>query len=438
MSSERALIGAILVNNQAMDNIDLQPNQFEHYGELFGYLRNQITKGKVCDTVSVAQEIAHSDLSNEFDLSELTRIVFDACPMASVQRHAEIVREGYGKRLIRQVCVSAVNQTDSGATFEETVNFISSSLLDMEIQDRKGAQELNKVLANYMDVIQNRLERKELKVGTGLVALDELLGGGLEPGQLVIVAGRPGMGKSAFSIGVANAAQEPVLIVNMEMENTQTAERFVANVGSTHLSWLRNPTEDSENWLRMTNAVQILSDRENMIFLDDNPTQSIFSIRAEARRIQRKHGLGCVVVDYLSLLEGSDAKERHNQVAEFSRGLKRLAKELNVPVVALAQLSRKVEERADKRPIMSDLRESGQIEQDADIIIFLYREEKYNEHTEWKGVAELIVAKQRQGDTGTVKCEYKGQYTRFQDLPLGWIAPAPKIEEKPKKVRSYD
>jgi replicative DNA helicase len=430
MSSERVLIGAILTNNQAMDNVDLKPHHFERYGELFGYLQDQISKGRTVDPVSVSQGLAHTEMGNEYDLRELTRIVFDACPMSSIQRHAEIIREGYGKRLIRQVCISAVNQTEDGSSFEETVNYISASLLDMEIQNRKGAQELNTVLSGYMDVIQTRLEGGGKKLNSGLTDLNELLGGGFEAGQLVIVAGRPGMGKSAFSLGLATSAKDPVLIVNMEMENMQTAERFVANVGSAHLGWLRNPTEDSENWGRMTYAIQRLAEKENTIFLDDCPSQSLFSIRAEARRIQRKHGLGCVIVDYLSLMEGSDAKERHNQVAEFSRGLKRLAKELNVPVVALAQLSRKVEERADKRPIMSDLRESGQIEQDADIIIFLYREEQYNQHTDWKGIAELIVAKQRQGDTGTVRCEYKGQYTRFQDLPLGWIAPAPQEQQK--------
>lgn len=435
MNSERALIGAILTNNQTMDNIDLKPIHFEHYGELFGYLQKQISKGKAVDPVSVAQGIENTDIGREFDLKELMSLMFDACATSNLPLHSGLIREGYGKRLIRQVCMSAVNQTQEGATFEETVNFISASLLDMELTSRKGAQELNSVLAGYIDVIQNRLEGGEKKMSTGLTDLDTMLGGGLEAGQLVIVAGRPGMGKSAFSLGLANAAVDPILIVNMEMENMQTAERFVANVGSAHLSWLRNPTEKSDNWARMTHAIHRLAERENKVFLDDCPSQSLFSIRAEARRIQRKHGLGCVVVDYLSLMEGSDAKERHNQVAEFSRGLKRLAKELNVPVVALAQLSRKVEERGDKRPLMSDLRESGQIEQDADIIIFLYREEQYDKNTTWKGVAELIVAKQRQGETGNVKCEYQGQYTRFQDMPEGWIAPQP--AEKPKTGRSY-
>lgn len=434
MNSERVLIGAILTNNQVMDNIDLKPVHFEYYGELYAYLQGQISKGKTVDAVSVSQGIQHTELGHEFDLGELTRIVFDACPQSSVGRHAEIIREGYGKRLIRNVCVSAVNQTENGATFEETVNYISASLLDMELQSRKGAQDITAVLSGFMDLMQDRLDGKVKKIDTGLTDLNGILGGGFEPGQLVIVAGRPGMGKSAFSLGLANAAVEPILIVNMEMENMQTAERFVAHIGSTHLTWLRNPTQDSQNWDRLTAAIQRISGQENKIFLDDCPTQSLFSIRAEARRIQRKHGLGCVIVDYLSLMEGSEAKERHNQVAEFSRGLKRLAKELQVPVIALAQLSRKVEERTDKRPVMSDLRESGQIEQDADIIIFLYREEQYNPHTDWKGIAELIVAKQRQGETGNVKCEYKGQYTRFQDLPLGWVAPQPK--EEPKKPRN--
>jgi replicative DNA helicase len=435
MNSERVLIGAILTNNQVMDNIDLKPVHFEHYGELFVYIQSLIIKGKVADPVTVAHGLQHSELGNEFDIAELTKIVFDACPQSSVSRHAEIIRDVYGKRLIRNVCVSAVNQTESGSTFEETLNYISASLLDMELQDRKGAQDITQVLAGFMDVMQTRLDGGEIKTDTGLTDLNELLGGGFESGQLVIVAGRPGMGKSAFSLGLANSAKAPILIVNMEMENMQTAERFLAHVGSAHLGWLRNPTQDSQNWDRLSAAIGKISSQENMVFLDESPSQSIFSIRSEARRIQRKYGLGCVVVDYLTLMEGSEAKERHNQVSEFSRGLKRLAKELKVPVVALAQLSRKVEERADKRPIMSDLRESGQIEQDADIIIFLYREEQYNEHTDWKGVAELIVAKQRQGETGTVRCEYKGQYTRFQDLPLGWIAP--QANDQPKKQRNY-
>lgn len=436
MNSERVLIGAILSNNQVMDNIDLKPMHFEHYGQLFAYIQGQILKGNSVDPVSVASGIAHTELGHEFDIAELTRIVFDACPTSSVKRHAEIIREGYGKRLIRNVCISAVNQTQDGATFEETVNYIASHLLDLDIETRNGAQELNQVLIGYADIIQARCDgdTKE-KVSAGLTALDEKVGGGFEPGQLIIVAGRPGMGKSAFSLGVATSAVKPVLIVNMEMENMQTAERFVAHVGSAHLGWLRNPNEDSNNWGRLSHAFEQLALKENMVFLDDCPTQSIFSIMAEARKIQRKHGLGCIIVDYLSLMTGSGAKDRHEQVAEFSRGLKMLAKELQVPVIALAQLSRKCEERADKRPIMSDLRESGQIEQDADVIIFLYREEQYNEHTDWKGIAELIVAKQRQGETGTVICEYKGQYTRFQDLPDGWIAP--QAQEQTKRSRNH-
>jgi len=247
--------------------------------------------------------------------------------------------------------------------------------------------------------------------------IDELHG--LQPGDLVIVAGRPSMGKTSWALNVAEHAaikdKLPVAIFSMEMPGEQLAMRLLSSLGRIDQHKIRSGRLDEEDWPRLSSAVQILS--EAPLYIDDTAALTPAELRARARRLKREHGLGLIIVDYLQLMQVPGTREnRATEISEISRSLKALAKELHVPVVALSQLNRGVEQRPNKRPMMSDLRESGAIEQDADLIVFLYRDEVYNEDSPDKGVAEVIIGKQRNGPVGTVRLTFLGQYTRFENF----------------------
>ena len=261
-------------------------------------------------------------------------------------------------------------------------------------------------------------------VPTGFSDLDERTSG-FQPGDLIIVAGRPSMGKTAFSLNIAeNVALEtrlPVAVFSMEMAATQLAARMIGSVGRLDQHRMRNGNLEDEDWVRLTTALGKLNDAP--VFIDEGAGLSSFEVRARARRLHRQTGkLGLIVVDYLQLMTGAAGRQNENratEISEISRSLKALAKELDVPVVALSQLNRGLEQRTDKRPVMSDLRESGAIEQDADLILFIYRDEVYNPDSQDKGTAEIIIAKQRNGPIGRVRLTFMGQFTRFENHVSG-------------------
>ena len=259
-------------------------------------------------------------------------------------------------------------------------------------------------------------------VPTGFVDLDRMTSG-LQPGDLVIVAGRPSMGKTALSLNIGEhvAVEQglPVAVFSMEMGATQLAMRMVCSVGRLDQQRLRTGRLLDDDWPRLTNAMQKMQDTQ--LFIDETPALSALELRARARRLARQCGqLGLVIVDYLQLMAGSSTGEnRATEISEISRGLKGLAKELGCPVIALSQLNRSLEQRPNKRPVMSDLRESGAIEQDADVILFIYRDEVYNPDSPDKGTAELIIGKQRNGPIGTVRLTFVGQYTKFENFTGG-------------------
>ena len=241
---------------------------------------------------------------------------------------------------------------------------------------------------------------------------------GLQPGDLVIIAGRPSMGKTTFAVNIAEnaaiGARVPTAIFSMEMPASQLAFRMISSLGRVDQTHLRTGNFPDEDWSRINTAVQLMSDAP--IFIDDTAGLAPTEIRARARRLQREHGLGLIVVDYLQLMQVPGNQEnRATEISEISRSLKALAKELSVPVIALSQLNRSVEQRTDKRPVMSDLRESGAIEQDADMIIFIYREEVYNPDTPRKGIADIVIAKQRNGPIGEFPLTFVGRYTKFEN-----------------------
>jgi replicative DNA helicase len=254
-------------------------------------------------------------------------------------------------------------------------------------------------------------------ISTGYTEFDKLTAG-LQSGDLVIIAGRPSMGKTTLAVNIAeNAAigsKVPTAIFSMEMPSQQLAFRMISSLGRVDQSHLRTGRFPDEDWSRINTAVQLMSDAP--LFIDDTPGLSPTEIRARSRRLQREHGLGLIVVDYLQLMQVPGNKEnRATEISEISRSLKGLAKELELPIIALSQLNRSVEQRTDKRPVMSDLRESGAIEQDADVIIFIYREEVYNQDTPRKGIADISIAKQRNGPIGDFPLTFVGRYTKFEN-----------------------
>jgi replicative DNA helicase len=285
---------------------------------------------------------------------------------------------------------------------------------------RGGFQDIKDLLTTTVEQIDYLFQSDGHITGvpTGFDKFDDMTTG-LHPGELVIVAGRPSMGKTTFAMNIAeNAAighKAPVAVFSMEMPGEQLAMRMISSLGRIDQHHIRTGQLTDEDWPRITSAVHMLS--EAKMFVDDTPALSPSEIRARARRMKRKHGLGLIVIDYLQLMQvGGSSENRATEISEISRGLKALAKELNVPVIALSQLNRSLEQRTDKRPIMSDLRESGAIEQDADVIVFIYRDEVYNEDSPQKGTAEIIIAKQRNGPIGKSVLTFLGKYTKFENF----------------------
>jgi len=298
------------------------------------------------------------------------------------------------------------------------------------MRGRGGFQDIKDLLTKTVETIDFlfQSEGNITGISTGFDKFDESTTG-LHPGELIIVAGRPSMGKTTFAMNIAeNAAigsKVPVAVFSMEMPGEQLAMRMISSLGRIDQHHIRTGQLTDEDWPRITSAVHMLS--EANLFIDDTPAMSPNEVRARARRMKRKHGLGLVVVDYLQLMQVHGASEnRATEISEISRGLKALAKELHVPVIALSQLNRSLEQRPDKRPIMSDLRESGAIEQDADLIVFIYRDEVYNDDSPDKGMAEIIIAKQRNGPIGKSVLTFLGKYTKFENyIPEMYINDGP-------------
>jgi replicative DNA helicase len=261
-------------------------------------------------------------------------------------------------------------------------------------------------------------------VSTGFTELDRMTAG-LQPGDLIIIAGRPSMGKTTLAINIAeNAAVGkgvPVAIFSMEMSAEQLSMRMISSLGRVHQGSLRTGNFNDEDWTRINAAVAQMS--EAPIFIDETPALTPTEVRARARRLKREKGLGLIVIDYLQLMQvGGSVENRTAEISEISRGLKALAKEMHCPVIALSQLNRSVEQRAEKKPVMSDLRESGAIEQDADVIMMIYREEVYDQNTPRKGIADIIFTKQRNGPVGEVQLAFMGEYTKFENLATeNWV-----------------
>jgi len=433
IDAEQSVLGGLLIDNGAFDKVGDVVTDGDFYRDdhrrIFRHVSRLIERGKPADVVTVDEAIKVSeDKDKTGGITYLAALAGNTPSAHNVRRYAEIVREcAVLRKLIEvsaEIADSALNRMgkDVGQLLDEAESKVFQ-IAEAGARTRQGFMEIQPLLTQVMeriDLLYHKDNPSDITgIPTGYRDLDRETSG-LQPGDLIIIAGRPSMGKTALALNMAeHAAVEnklPVAIFSMEMSGSQLAMRMLGSIGRLDQHKLRTGRLSDDDWNRLTNAVGKLHDAP--ILVDESGALNALELRARARRLHRQYGkLGLIVVDYLQLMQASsEGENRATEISEISRSLKSLAKELKVPVVALSQLSRAVEQRTGpKRPIMSDLRESGAIEQDADLILAIYREEVYTPDTPERGVAEIIILKQRNGPIGTVKLTFLGEYTRFEN-----------------------
>lgn len=436
--AEQSVIGALLLDNDALDRIpDLKAEHFyrNEHKAIYAEICKQVAAGKRCDVISL-----YDTLCTEIEdcLPYLNQIAQSVGSAANIGRYADMVIDRAIKRSI--AALGGEMQEPSLDAAENVLDRFAAKLEALaQKKTKQEPQRMADMLGNYVEVIQARMDGKIKPIQTGFADLDKRLDGGLERGTLSIVAGRPGTGKTAMGLCLARNVADwgTALFLSMEMSRDQVNDRNIAALGKLPIAWLRKPDDKTpdqkEYWNRMTHAFAVA--QEMNLFIDDQTALNMLDIRSKARSVKRKQGLDLLVIDQLSFITGSTEENKAYAVGEYTRGLLQLGKELNCAIVLLCQLNRKCEERNNKRPIMADLATSGSIEQDAANVIFLYRDELYNPDSRDKGVCEVITTKQRQGEPGTVGLAYIGNQTRFEDLTYGW---KPQEAREQPKSRGFE
>lgn len=427
MEAELSVLGGLMLDPDAWERVADRITEDDFYRRdhrlIFRALQSLADADQPRDVVTVAEWLdKHALLDDVGGLAYLGRVVADTPTAANIVAYADIVREHAIKRQLIAVGTSIAQSAyqpdgrDSRQLLEEAEQKVFQ-IAEQGSRQRKGFAPIKNLLAQAIERIQTLYEQDEPITGlpTGFDDFDAMTSG-LQKGDLVIVAGRPSMGKTTFAMNigenVAIRTKKPVAVFSMEMPGEQLALRMMSSLGRIDQHRVRTGKLEDEDWPRLTSAVVMLS--EAPIFIDDTPALSPTELRARVRRLKKEHGLGLIIIDYLQLMQVPGTSEnRSTEISEISRSLKALAKELDVPVIALSQLNRSLEQRPNKRPVMSDLRESGAIEQDADLIVFIYRDEVYHPDSAEKGVAEIIIGKQRNGPIGTVRLTFLGKYTQF-------------------------
>ncbi len=430
LEAEQAVLGGLMLDNAAWDQVADRLHEEDFYRRehrlIYRAIANLAENNQPLDVVTLSGWLRQSGALEEAGgLSYLGTMARETPSAANIRAYASIVREcSVLRQLIRASSeVAEAAFQPEGRSSNELLDHAEQIIFRIAEQTgrhRQGFIGMKELLPAVVDRIDKLYQSQEPVTGlaTGFDDLDRMTSG-LQRGDLVIVAGRPSMGKTTFAMNmvehVCMHGKLPVAVFSMEMPADSLAMRMLASLGRVHLQRIRSGRLEDEDWPRLTSTMSLLSDAP--LFVDDSPGLTPTEIRARARRLQREHGeIGMIVIDYLQLMQLPGYREnRASELSEISRALKGLAKELNLPVVALSQLNRSLEQRPNKRPVMSDLRESGAIEQDADLIAFIYRDEVYNEDSPDKGVAELIIGKQRQGPIGTVRMTFLGEYTRFEN-----------------------
>ncbi len=431
VEAEQSLLGGLMLENSTWEQVGdlVAENDFyrKDHRLIFRAISHLAEQNTPFDVVTVSEWLeARDELQTVGGLAYLGTLANNTPSAANIKAYANIIRE---RSVLRQLIRVGTEISDSafnteGRSSEELLDNAERLVFEIAEQgagNKGGFQPINQVLVDVVDRIDTLFNQNEAITGlaTGYTDLDEMTSG-LQPGDLIIVAGRPSMGKTTFSMNIAEHAVmtcgKPVAVFSMEMPADSLAMRMLSSLGRIDQHKVRTGKLEDEDWPRLTSAIGLL--QEKPLFIDDTPALSPNELRTRCRRLAREHGqLGLVVIDYLQLMQVPGFSEnRTAEISEISRSLKGLAKELDVPVIALSQLNRSLEQRPDKRPVMSDLRESGAIEQDADVIIFIYRDEVYNPDSEAKGTAEILIRKQRNGPIGTVRLTFLGKYTRFENF----------------------
>jgi replicative DNA helicase len=435
LEGEMSVLGGILLENEALNKALelLRPEDFyrENHRKIFSALIELSEQGEPADLVTLTAALQkNGDLQVVGGSAYLGTLVDYVPTAANIVYYCRLVKEKALARQLINVATEIATRGYDGGEIEQTLDWAEKSIFEISgMKSRPSYFSTREIMKDTFKNIEKLFERKELITGvpTGFTDLDHMTAG-LQPSDLVIIAGRPSMGKTAFILNIVEHAgvftdpAVPVLVFSLEMSKEQLVQRMLCSVSRVDASRLRTGNLVDSDWSKLTNGASMLS--EAPIYIDDTPGITVLELRAKARRLKAERNLGLVVVDYLQLMQGHNAESRQQEISEISRSLKALAKELNLPVIALSQLNRSLENRTDKRPIMADLRESGAIEQDADVIMFIYREAVYcedcrsRERTCEKGHekdAEIIVGKQRNGPIGTVHLTFRGQYTRFEN-----------------------
>jgi replicative DNA helicase len=436
VEAEQSVLGGLLLENEALDKIAdlISSSDFYRHDHrvIYEHISRLIEHNKPADIVTVAESLeSTAQLSGMGGISYLGALAQNTPSAANIRRYAEIVRERAVMRSLVEVGSSIAESAFSpqGKDAAQLLDEAEAKIFEIAEGGKRSTQgfiDIKTLLPQVADRIDQLFQRDNASdvtgIPTGFADLDSMTSG-LQPGDLVIVAGRPSMGKTAFSLNVAeNVALDtglPVAVFSMEMGATQLAMRMIGSVGRLDQHRMRTGRLEDEDWVRLTTALGKLNDAP--MFIDESAGLNALEVRARARRLHRQCGkLGLIVIDYLQLMSATRTGEnRATEISEISRALKALAKELDVPVVALSQLNRGLEQRPNKRPVMSDLRESGAIEQDADVILFIYRDQVYNPDSPDKGTAEIIIGKQRNGPIGTVRLTFLGEHTRFENFAGG-------------------
>jgi replicative DNA helicase len=430
VEAEQSVLGGLMLDNAAWDQIADRVGEDDFYiydhRMVFQAIGELAEKNQPFDIVTLTDRLERrKELSDPSALAYLATLAKDTPSAANIRAYADIVRE---RSVLRQLISVGTEIADSafnakGRDSRELLDEAEQRVFriaDAGSRTRQGFKSIKTLLKSTVEQIDVLFEKDDAITGlpTGFTEFDEMTSG-LQGGDLVIVAGRPSMGKTSFALNMAQYSavkqQAPVAVFSMEMPGEQLAMRMLSSLGRIDQHRLRTGKLAEEDWPRLSSAVSMLTDVP--LFIDDSAALNPTELRARSRRLKREHDLALIVIDYLQLMQtASSSENRATEISEISRSLKALAKELHVPVIALSQLNRSLEQRPNKRPVMSDLRESGAIEQDADLIAFIYRDEVYNEDSPDKGIAEIIIGKQRNGPIGTVRLTFLGQFTSFENF----------------------
>jgi len=426
LEAEQSILGAILIDNEALPKVleILDPGDFYKlsHKKIFNAMTDLFDKNEPIDLITLTDQLKRKDeLDAIGGLSYLSSLVDMTPTSANVRYHSKIVRE---KALLRGLIQSAQEIStkvyEDSLDAEDLVDYAEKAIFNISDKKIKASfVTLKDVIKDSFEMIEHLYDKKDTITGvpSGFSDLDELTTG-FQRGDLIVVGGRPSMGKTAFALNVAQYVglelREPVAIFSLEMAKEQLAFRMLCAEALVNSNSIRKGFIKKEDWHKLTSAASNLTGAP--IFIDDSSGVTVLELRAKARRLKMEHGLSLIIVDYLQLMRGKGSFERREQeISDISRSLKGLAKELSVPVIAVSQLNRSVEQRRPPTPILADLRESGAIEQDADVILFLYRDEIYNKEAK-KGIAEIIIAKQRNGPTGNVHLSFLSNCTRFMNM----------------------